>query len=70
MRELAGELDISYEAFIQHRDRLAEQGLIHRIKQVALGRGVYRITCPEGAEDELGIERDPEQFPRRVLRWS
>jgi predicted ArsR family transcriptional regulator len=70
MKVLAADLDISYEAFIQHRDRLAERGLIQRVKQVAFGRGLYRITCPEGAEDELGIERDPAQTPRRILRWS
>jgi predicted ArsR family transcriptional regulator len=70
MRPLAAELDISYEAFIQHRDRLAERGLIQFIRKVSCGRGIYRITCPEGAEDELGVDRDPEQTPRRILRWS
>lgn len=70
MAVLAAQLDISYFTFIQHRDRLAEQGLIHRVKKVAFGRGLYRITCPEGAEEELGIDRAPEQAPRRILQWS
>jgi hypothetical protein len=67
---LAAELDVSYWTFVLHRDRLAEQGLIHRVKKVTCGQGLYRITCPEGAEAELGVDRAPEQVPRRILRWS
>lgn len=70
MGVLAAELDMGYATIFHHRDRLAEAGLIHFIKKIACGQRVYRITCPEGAEDELGIDRAPEQNARRVLRWS
>jgi hypothetical protein len=67
---LAAELDISYQGFIRHRDRLVAQGKLQLIKRVAAKQAVYRIVCPAGAEDERGIDRTPEQTPRRVLRWG
>jgi hypothetical protein len=67
---LAGELDVCYGTLVHHRRRLVEQGLIQFVKKVSFGQSIYRITCPEGAEDELGVDRAPEQSSRRVLRWG
>lgn len=67
---IAAELDIHYETVVLHRDRLIEQGKVKLIRKIACGQGLLQITCPEGAEDELGADREPSQVTRRVLCWS
>lgn len=61
-------LDISYFTVVFHRDRLIEQGAVRFVKKVNRGQSVLQITCPQGAEQELGMERPAS--PARVVHWS
>jgi hypothetical protein len=70
MREVAEDLDVSYYTAINHRDRLSAQGKIRQVKRAPGNRGVFVVTCPDGAGDERGVDRDLVAEPPRVIRWS
>jgi hypothetical protein len=61
-------LDISYYTVAMHRDHLIDQDKIQRIRKVSYGQGLLHVTCPEGAEGELGADRPATQA--RVVRWG
>ncbi len=70
MGEVAEDLDVSYCTAIDHRDRLSAQGKIRQIKRAPGNRGVFVVTCPDGAEDERGADRELVAEPPKVIRWS
>lgn len=61
---------MAYITFVSHRDRLTEQGKIVKVNTVVCKQGVFQITCPAGAEAERGVDRVPDEQPRKVLRWG
>lgn len=68
--DAAAALDLHYDTVTLHRDRLMKQGLIHKVKVVEFGHGVFEVSCPEGAEADRGIDRQEPEVPARVLQWS
>lgn len=69
LKTMAADLDMHYSTAHNQRDRLVEQGKLRKVGVVE-SRGIFEVTCPDGAGDERGADLVPEARPARVLRWA
>jgi predicted ArsR family transcriptional regulator len=65
--DVAAVFDMSYYTVRSHLERLAARGAIRLVDRTVCNNAVYEITCPESAEAERGVDREP---PARVIRWG